>query len=160
LSSRKYVMDAEQIEARVRQEVAAVLDRDGTELVEVEFVREHGRWVLRLVVDREEGVNLEDCERVSRLVSPILDVADPIEVSYVLEVSSPGINRPLVRMEDFERFAGERVRITTHYLHEGRRRFKGELVGVEKEEVVVRINGDTYRIPHADIKKAHLAPRL
>jgi len=153
-------MDTEQIEARVRQEVAAVLDRDETELVQVEFVHELGRWVLRLVVDREGGVNLEDCERVSRLASPILDVSDPVEVSYTLEVSSPGINRRLVRMEDFEKFAGERVKITTHYLHEGRRRFKGELVGVEQKEVVVRVDQDTYYIPHADIKKAHLAPRL
>lgn len=153
-------MDPQQIEARVRQEVAAVLECDGTELVQVELVREHGRWVLRLVVDRDGGVCLEDCERVSRLVSPVLDVADPIEVSYALEVSSPGINRPLVGTEDFARFAGERVKITTHYPHQGRRRFKGELVGVEEDVVVVRVDGDTFRIPYTDIKKAHLAPLL
>jgi ribosome maturation factor RimP len=97
---------------------------------------------------------------VSRLVSPILDVADPIEISYALEISSPGVNRPLVGLDDFVRFAGERVKITTHYLHQDRRRFKGELVGVEEDVVLVRIDGDTYRIPHADIKKAHLAPLL
>ncbi len=137
-----------------------MLERDGTELVQLEFVREHGRWVLRLLIDRDGGVTLEDCERVSHLVSPILDVADPIEVSYVLEVSSPGVNRPLIKKEDFERFAGERVKITTHYAHQGRRRFKGELVGIDADDVVVRVDDTEYRIPRTDIDKSHLAPEL
>jgi len=153
-------MDPEQVKASVRQEIEPVLERDGTELVAVEFAREHGRWILRLVVDRDGGVRLDDCERVSKLVSPILDVADPIELRYVLEVSSPGVDRPLAKKEDFGRFAGERVKITTHYRHQGRRRFVGELVGIEADDVIVCVDGDTYRLPHVDIKKAHLAPLL
>jgi len=137
-----------------------VLERDGTELVDVEFVRERGRWILRLLVDRSGGVSLDDCERVSKLVSPILDVADPIEPSYVLEVSSPGIDRPLVKDADFSRFAGERVKIRTQHVHQGRRRFAGELLGMETGQVVVRVGQETYRIPHVDIEKANLAPRV
>jgi len=153
-------MDQQQVIARVREELEPVLEHDGTELVDVEFVHERGRWILRLVVDREGGVGLDDCERVSHLAGPILDVADPIGTAYVLEVSSPGVDRPLVKEKDFGRFAGQRVKITTHYPHQGRRRFVGELLGIQSGEVVVRVDTETYHIPYADIKKAHLAPRL
>lgn len=153
-------MDPKEVATRVRQEIAAVVEADGAELVHVEFVREEGRWILRLYIDREGGVTMDDCARISYLVSPMLDVADPIESAYSLEVSSPGIERPLADEPDFERFAGERVKISTRNDHQGRRRFTGELAGVENGDVVVVVDGKTHKIPYGDIEKANLAPEF
>lgn len=153
-------MDPKEVAARVRREVTAVVEADGAELVHVEFVREEGHWILRLYIDRDGGVLLKDCARISHLVSPVLDVADPIDSAYSLEVSSPGIERPLAAERDFERFAGERVKISTRNEHQGRRRFTGELAGVEDSDVVVVVDGQTYNIPYVDIEKANLAPEF
>jgi len=153
-------MDSKEVAARVRREIEPVVERDGSVDVHVEFVHENGRWILRVYIDREDGVKLSDCERVSRLISPALDVADPIDTAYSLEVSSPGVERPLVVERDFERFAGERVKIVSNCEHHGRRKFTGELVGIESADVMVRVDGELFRVPLVDIDKANLAPRI
>ncbi len=104
----------ESVADSARRLLEPVLVRDGFELVEVEWAREGGPWVLRLFVDRPGGVTIDDCQAVSRTVEPILDAEDFIEVAYHLEVSSPGVDRPLRKPQDFERFTGQRAHVKTY----------------------------------------------
>lgn len=129
-------------------------------LVEVEVNRGRGRSLVRYYIDREEGVTVEDCANVSRAVSRFLDAQDPIDGPYTLEVSSPGLERPLRRESDFQTFAGSDVKIKTEIPVEGRTIFSGRLVGIIGGSVIVMGEGDTeFRIPHRMIKKARLAHR-
>jgi len=128
----------------------------GYELVELEF---QGK-VLRLYIDQAQGVTLDDCEKVSRQVSAVLDVADPIPGTYNLEVSSPGLDRPLRRSADFAARTGQRARIELALPLNGRRRFSGTLRGLEKDEVLIEVDGAVFRLPMAQISKARLAPEF
>ncbi len=131
----------------------------GFELVDVEFSRVGDRNLLRVYIDRPGGITVDDCAAVSRQVSALLDVEDPIPEAYVLEVSSPGLDRPLVRREDYERFAGETVKLRMTEAVLGRRNFKGVLVGVEGDTVLVDVDAERYRLPIRDIERARLVPR-
>ena len=133
----------------------------GYELVGIEY-RAHGRnGVLSVYIDARSGVTLEDCERVSYQVSGLLDVEDPISGRYTLEVSSPGLDRPLFSKEHFVRFAGRRVRIQLHTPLEGRRKFTGILHGMRGEqEVVIEQDGTELCLPLEWIKLARLVPEL
>lgn len=133
-----------------------LLDPEGIELVEIEFKFEAGRWVLRLYIDAPNGVTLDDCQAVSRQVSALLDVKDPIERAYVLEVSSPGINRVLRKLQDFSRFAGSPVRLKTRAKVQGRRNFKGMLQGVENSKIVLTLEGNRIEIDPEDLETARL----
>jgi ribosome maturation factor RimP len=153
----------EPIADQVRQLLEPVLARDGYELVEVEWVRGGGRWTLRLYVDKAGGTGIEDCQAVSRLVDPILDVADVIEPAYDLEVSSPGLERPLRKPGDFQRFAGQRVSLKTYGPvagtapgSPGRKHWTGRLLGFEDGAVELDVDGVRHRVPHDQIAKAHL----
>lgn len=131
------------------------------ELVDVEFRREAGGWILRLYLDKPGGVTLGDCQRVSEEVSDLLDVENLITHPYTLEVSSPGLNRPLRREADFLRFAGQRARVTTLQAVAGQRRFLGVLKGYEDGRVVLeREDGTVVSIPYELISKARLDPVL
>lgn len=116
------------------------------------------RGVLRLYIDKSEGVDLSDCERVSRQVSSVLDVEDPIQGEYNLEVSSPGMDRPLYTLEQFAAYAGEEVKIRLHAPFEGRRQFKGRLNGVEEDEVKLVVEDQEYLLPIESIDKANVVP--
>ena len=135
------------------------VSRLGYELVGVEY---HGgrRALLRLYIDREGGVSVEDCQRVSRQVSGLLDVEDPIPGPYTLEVSSPGLDRPLFRAADFQRFVGREVRIRTDVPLEGRRNFRGVLRGLRGDEVLVEVDGAELALPVERIEQARLVPEL
>lgn len=117
----------------------------GLELVDIEYRREGQGWVLRLFIDREGGVTLDDLVEVSRELGAVLEVEDTVKTAYNLEVSSPGINRPLKKEADFVRFAGSRVKIRTHELldpdgsGELRKTFVGELLGFEQGRVLLRL---------------------
>ena len=126
------------------------------ELVDVEFHPSGKRWSLRIYIDKEGGVTIGDCERISREVGRTLDVEEVIDHPYTLEVSSPGLTRPLKKRRDFERYEGKMVRVITSSLLDGRNDFRGEIGSVTEEEVEVRANMDIYRIPFYAIKKAHL----
>ncbi|MGH8371452.1 MAG: ribosome maturation factor RimP [Gammaproteobacteria bacterium] len=128
----------------------------GYELVELEF---HG-GLLRIYIDQPDGVTLDDCERVSRQVSSVLDVEDPIPGAYSLEVSSPGLDRPLRKLSDFQRFAGHRVKLELTLPLDGRRRFAGILTGVDGDEVLVDVEGTQFRLPFTQMGKAHLVPEF
>lgn len=132
----------------------------GYDLVDVEYVKEGESFVLRLMIDKEEGVTIDDCERVSRQVEPLLDASDPIPGSYYLQVSSPGLDRPLKREADFERFRGSLVAIRTYGPIEGRRSFRGVLKGLRDGEVVLEDNGKDLHIPFDKVAKARLVPQF
>jgi len=132
----------------------------GFELVEVEYTGAGGgQNVLRVYIDSPKGITVDDCARVSRQVSAILDVEDPIAEAYVLEVSSPGLDRPLTKREDFERHAGETVKVRMNEAVQGRRNFKGTLVGLEGDAVVVVVDNERFSLPIAHIERARLVPQ-
>ena len=121
----------------VAELAAPVAAENGCELWDVEYVREAGQWYLRLYLDKEGGVDILDCEKVSRKVSDLLDEADPIEGSYMFEVSSAGAERQLKRPGDFERFMGSPVLVKTYQNRDGRKEFAGTLAGYEDGAVLL-----------------------
>lgn len=131
----------------------------GYELVDIEYKGDGSRNMLRLFIDRPAGINVDDCATVSRQVSAVLDVEDPIPEQYTLEVSSPGLDRPLVKREDFERYAGETVKLRMSEAVLGRKNFKGTLVGVDDEMVLVDVDQERFRLPMSRIERARLVPR-
>jgi ribosome maturation factor RimP len=129
--------------ARVSAVAGPVLQGMGYRLVRIKISGEAGCTV-QIMAERPDGsMQIEDCEAISRALSPVLDVADPIDRAYRLEISSPGIDRPLVRRSDFERFAGHLVRVEMAVAHQGRKRFRGHLAGVEGD--AVRLHRDDTR---------------
>lgn len=142
---------------RVRQLAGSVVEFSGMELVHLEMRREGNGLVLRLYIDKEGGVTLDDCARVSRQVSAQLDAEDPITERYTLEVSSPGLDRPLTAERDFQRFAGRQVRLSTIAPLTGRRNFAGRLVGLVDSVVrLVLEDGQEVDIPRDQIAKARI----
>lgn len=136
--------------------IEPVLEPEGIELAEVEFKLEGGRWVLRLYIDSVRGVTLDDCQMASRQVGALLDIKDPIRQPYVLEVSSPGINRVLRKKKDFNRFAGSPVRIKTRRKIDGRRNFQGILKGMDDAKIILEMEGNRIEINAEDLEKARL----
>jgi len=129
----------------------------GADLVDVEYVRGPQGRILRLRIDKAGGVTLDDCEAVSRVVGDVIDAYDPIPGAYSLEVSSPGINRPLKRWKDFVRFQGDRVFVETREGISGRKRFTGVLVSAEDGLLRIRIEGaGEFEIPLEHVSKARL----
>ena len=133
----------------------------GLELLGVEFAPTANSALLRLYIDApERPVAIEDCEAVSREVSAVLDVEDPITSQYTLEVSSPGIDRPLFTPAQFARFAGESARLTLRVPVDGRRRFQARIAGVEGDDVLLAHEAGDMRVAHANIEKARIVPDL
>ncbi|PWR24494.1 ribosome maturation factor RimP [Zavarzinia aquatilis] len=115
------------------------------------------RPVLQIMAERPDGtMTVEDCADVSRAVSAILDVEDPISSEYVLEVSSPGIDRPLMKLDDFRRFSGYEAKVETVMPVEGRKRYRGRLTGIDGEDVLITVDGQDYRLPFPLIGEARL----
>ena len=134
-----------------------VVERLGYELVDLE-VRLGGNGLLRLYIDQPKGIDLEDCEKVSRAVSALLDVEDPLPGNYNLEISSPGLDRKLTKIEHFQRFMGETVKVQTRFPVAGRRRFRGTLVSSDDENIVVEVDGESHSLPLKTIDTARLVP--
>lgn len=147
-------------------------DAEGVMVDWLELKRQGGSWVVRVFIDREveadagapgggSGASLDDCERVSRRLSLLLDVEDPIESSYTLEVSTPGLDRPLRRERDYERFAGRLAKVQTKEPISGRRRFAGRISGLKGGHVELTTDeGERFAIPFAKIEKARLEVEL
>jgi ribosome maturation factor RimP len=144
------------VAASVRKLAEPVCDAEGLELVHVEYQREARGRVLRLYIDRPGGVTLDDCVHLSRQLGDLLDVHLESEGPYHLEVSSPGVDRPLGLAADFDRFTGCEAEIRTVRPREGRRRFKGVLAGVTDDVVALQASEGTVRIPLDDILRARL----
>lgn len=130
----------------------------GYELVELEYAPGRSSAVLRFFIDRPEGIGLDDCERVSNELSALLDVEDPIQTAYTLEVSSPGLDRVLRIPAHFERFVGERIWVELVAPREGRRRYTGELVTVMAVGIELKVDGTMVNVPFTQIGRARLAP--
>jgi ribosome maturation factor RimP len=138
----------------------------GYELVDVQFTQSPQGPVVRVFIDYPEGsdkgISFEECESISRELSALFDVEDPIESAYRLEVSSPGLDRPLRKPEHFRRFVGEEAKISLRHGVDGRRNFRGRVLGVESEGndsiVTVEVDGTEYRLPLADLATANLVP--
>lgn len=140
----------------VRQVVEPILESQGMELVDLEYRRESQGWVLRLYIDREGGISVNDCAEASGEVGAVLEVRDLLPNPYVLEISSPGLSRPLKKREHFEKYRNRLVKIRTFEPVEGRRNFKGTLLGLEGESVRLEVEGEIYEIPFQNIAKANL----
>ena len=137
-----------------------VVESLGCELWGLEFITSGKSTVLRIYIDKEIGkINLEDCERVSRQCGSILDVEDMIRGHYVLEVSSPGIDRPLIELNHFERFLGDDISLKLRFPFKGRRNFTGSLKEVDGGQIVISNLDDDYRFAFDAIDKANLVPR-
>lgn len=130
----------------------------GYELTDLEARLAGPNAVLRLFIDQPEGVTLEDCEKVSKAVGALLDVEDPVPGHYDLEVSSPGLNRKLTKPTHFQRFAGEVVKVETRFPVAGRKRFRGQLLSADDENIVVDVDGERHQLPLATIDTARLVP--
>ena len=130
---------------QVAQFAEPVVQAHGCTLWDVEYVREGGEWFLRLYIDKDGGVDISDCEAISRALSDILDEADPIESSYIFEVASAGAERPLKRPGDFEQFMGSPVLLKTYKPVDGRKEFSGDLAGYDNGAVTLRIGEEEKR---------------
>jgi len=153
----------EEILEKVRAIAAPLASAEGLELVDVELAGAGGRSTLRLFIDKDGGVSLDDCSSVSRAVSAALDVEDPIDGAYDLEVSSPGLDRPLRVPEHFRKFAGEKVRVKAYAPIpelENRKTFVGTLDGFEDGRVLVEVDGKVFPVPLEQVAKAHVEPTL
>jgi len=142
---------------KIAELVSPSLEANGFELVRV-MLTGGDQPTLQIMADRTDDtlINVDDCADISRVVSAILDVEDPIKSAYTLEVSSPGIDRPLVRKKDFERFAGFEAKLETGAPIDGRKRFRGRLIGVEGDDVRLALDGGEAVIPLAAIDRAKL----
>jgi ribosome maturation factor RimP len=145
------------LQERLSALIEPLLGRLGYELVELEYAPGRARAVVRLFIDREGGVALEDCERVSREVAALLDVEDPIPCAYTLEVSSPGFDRLLRTQAHFGRFVGSRVFVELKEPRAGRRRYTGKLLTVDDTGIALEVDRERVTVAFAEIGKARLA---
>ncbi len=144
------------IEKSVLEVLHPIVEDSSCELVDIEYVREQGGRVLRVYLDKQGGVTVDDCADVSRELSVVLDAYDIVPHSYTLEVSSPGLRRPLVGREDYERFKGKKVKIRTTESVEQRKVFTGTLMGTSGEMIIVEVDNRCYKLPFDFIGKANL----
>ncbi len=141
---------------RVRLILDPILLDEGMELVDIEYRRESRGWVLRLYLDKEGGITLDDCTRMSQEVGRILDVEDFIQTPYTLEVSSPGLSRRLRTEKDFMKYRGHLIKVKTVDSVENRRQFKGRLVGISESKLEIESDGRTFQIPLSNVARANL----
>jgi ribosome maturation factor RimP len=132
----------------------------GFELWGLEYLSQGRHSLLRVYIESENGITVENCAAVSGQVSGLLDVEDPITGEYTLEVSSPGMDRLLFKLDQYPAYAGEIVELRLRSAFEGRRRFKGVLKGIEGDDVVIQVDDHEYLLPHSAIEKARVQPRV
>ena len=146
--------------APVTQSVTELIEpgllADGLELVDVEFKKEGKNWILRIYIDREGGVTLADCQKVSRLAGDLIEVEEVIEPVYTLEVSSPGLNRVLKKEKDFLKYSGKKIYVQCHAPMDGRKKFTGILTGFIDQSIHLEVDEQHYTIPLNLVAKANL----
>ena len=146
------------VEATIEEIVQPIVDAKNFEIVDIEYVKEAGEYYLRVYLDKEGGISLRDCEVVSRELSEILDKKDPIKENYFLEVSSPGLDRPLKKDKDFERYKGRDVEIKLYKSMNGSKQFEGELVGLtEDNNIKVIIDNQEVEFTRKEVALIRLA---
>ena len=134
------------------------IENMGYELIDLELNLGGKSGIVRIFIDHPDGIGLDDCEKVSRVISALLDVEDPLPGHYNLEVSSPGLDRKLTKTEHFQRFIGETVKVHMRFPLEGRKRFRGTLVASDDGNIVVEVDGVSHTLPRAAIDSARLVP--
>ena len=134
------------------------IENMGYELADLELRTGGVNGLVRIFIDKDDGIDIEDCEAVSRQVSAILDVEDPVQGNYALEVSSPGLDRTLTKPAHFQRFMGQDVRVKLRFPLSGRRNFRGALKAVDDENIEVEVDGESHSLPIATIESARLIP--
>ena len=137
-----------------------VVNGMGFDLIEIEHFPNPKHGVLRLFIDRDDGVTIDDCADVSRQISALIDVEEPIRGQFNLEVSSPGLDRPLRRLKDFQRFTGSLVKLKTVMPLEGQRNFKGRLLEANEEVLVIETDTEEISLPMNAIEKARIVPEF
>jgi ribosome maturation factor RimP len=149
------------VTAQLNDLLEPLIDDLGYEFVGLEYWSNPRNRLLRVYIDAEpNGIGVEDCERVSREVSALLDVEDPISGEYTLEVSSPGVERPLFHGAQYQRFIGETAKLEMRSPIEGRRKFKGAIVAADENQVVLSVDGTEWTLALEDVVRARLAPDL
>jgi ribosome maturation factor RimP len=144
----------------LKQILVTTIRSMGYEVVGIEFHLHSADALLRVYIDKESGISVNDCQRVSEQMSSVLDVENLIKGRYTLEVSSPGLDRSLFDTEHFTRFAGHEIRIQLAVPQKGRRRLRGQLLGMRGEYVVLKVDGEEWLVPFEGIKRARLVPEL
>lgn len=145
-------------ESKVLPLLEPIVEANNLELVDLEFVKEGVNWYLRVYIDKEGGVNIDDCEQVSRALEAKLDEADPIEQAYILEVSSPGIDRPLKKEADFVNYQGEIIDVKLYKPQNGSKQYQGKLLGLENGVLSIEEeNGNVVTFEHKDTASVRLA---
>jgi len=147
-------------ESRLSELLGPTIESLGFELWGLELISPSRRATLRIYIESENGVTVDNCATVSRHLSSVLDVEDPIQGEYTLEVSSPGVDRLLFKPEQYGLYIGEPIEIRLRVPFEGRRKFRGWSIGLEGEDVVVRVDNHEYLLPMKQIDKARVEPRL
>ena len=144
----------ENTKQQIQHIVSPLLEQDGYEFVELEYRRENTGWVVRLFVDKDGGITIDDCTHISRRVGDVLEVKDIIPTAYTLEISSPGLDRPLKSENDFKRAIDNRVAVLTTETLDGKNSFNGLLTRVDRGVIYLECNGGSYQIPLKKIVKA------
>lgn len=144
------------ITKQVSELIEPILSEMRFELIDVEYLSDRGRWVLRIYIDKDGGVTLDDCAMVSRELGDLIDIKNFIEHQYVLEVSSPGLDRPLKKEADFIRVIGKKVKVKTRLPLDGRRSFTGRLKDYRSQELIIESEGGLITLAWSDIEKANL----
>ena len=147
-------------ETQLHELIVPVVESLGYVLWGIEYSAQGRHTLLRIYIDHENGVNVDDCATVSRQVSAVMDVEDPISQEYTLEVSSPGMDRPLFTLDQYRSYINEWVDIRLRMPFEGRRKFKGVLVNIEDQDVVIQVDQHEYLLPVELIEKAHVIPQF
>jgi ribosome maturation factor RimP len=147
-------------EQKLTDMLRPAVEETGKSLLGIEFISAGNNSVLRLFVDHENGIDVDDCAEVSRQVSALLDVEDPISSEYNLEVSSPGVDRPLFEKSHFEAIIGEVVNVKISMPLNGRRKFKGPLVAIENDTLIIEVDSIDYEIVISNIDKANLVAKF
>jgi ribosome maturation factor RimP len=142
--------------SRAAEIAQALCESEGIEFVHIEYQREPGGRILRVYIDKPGGVRLDDCVNISRQLGDLLDIYFENELSYNLEVSSPGDKRPLGKLRDFDKFKGKKVKVKTIAPMDGQKNFTGTIIGIDKDAVNISLNNKTIAIPYEDIAKARL----
>jgi ribosome maturation factor RimP len=146
------------VAGRVQALLEPAVNALGYELLGIEYMPQGKHSLLRMYIDADDGIALEDCERVSRQVSGILDVEDVVHGQYTLEVSSPGLDRPLFTLDHFRKYLGQTVKLRLSSPLDGRRKFSGVISAIEDDAVVVTVDNETVTLPWNLIEKANLVP--
>lgn len=152
-----YMSKRDLYESKTEELVMPLIEQNEFELVDVEYVKEGGNWYLRVYIDKPNGINVDDCELISRALGDLLDENDFIEEAYILEVSSPGLGRPLKKDKDFARSIGEEVEIKLYRMRDGSKDFKGILKSYDKEDIVIEAQENEITFKRSEIALIRLA---